>query len=86
MHVTLECIGRVGLFLYSNNTFIIQSFLDRPERVRVCINKSGVSIVPLVQTRQVGKTIPVSKARSGENESVFEVLLMPGRYAALKIV
>jgi hypothetical protein len=83
--ITLECGGRVGLFLYDNDTFILQSFLDRTERVRVCINKPGVSIVPLLQKHQVGKTIPMSKARCGENESVFEVLLMPGRYITLRV-
>jgi len=86
LHVTLECGSRIGLFPYNNNTFILQSFLDRPEQVRICINKPGVSIVPLVQTRQAQvRTIPLSKVRSGENESVFEVLLMPGRYAAFRI-
>jgi hypothetical protein len=83
--ITLECIGRVGLFLYDNNTFIVQSFLDRPERIRICINKSGVSLVPLLEKRQVGKTIFMTKGRCGENESVFEIRLMPGRYAAFKI-
>jgi hypothetical protein len=83
--VTLECPGRIGLFLYDNNTFILQSFLDRPERVRICINKPGVSIDPIVDIRQVGKTRFIKKARSTENESVLEVLLMPGRYMAFKI-
>jgi hypothetical protein len=83
--VTLECPGRVGLFLYDNNTFILQSFLDRPERVRICINKTGVSLVPLLKC-QVGKIRPPEKGRSADNESVFEVYLMPGRYAAFKAV
>ena len=85
LSVTLECTGRVGLFLYDNNTFILQSFLDRPEYVQICINKPGVSIVPLVQTRQVGKTVFMTKSRCRENESVFGVRLMPGRYSAFKI-
>ena len=83
--VILECPGRVGLFLYDNNAFILQSFLDRPERIRICIKRPDVSIVPLVETREVGKLRFIDKVRSGENESVFEVLLQPGRYMALKI-
>jgi hypothetical protein len=78
--VTLECGGQVGLFPYDNNTFILQSFLQRPERVRVRINRSGASIVPLNKTMH-----PPVKGRTGENESVFEVVLMPGRYAVFKI-
>ena len=83
--VTLECSGRIGLFPYDNNTFILQSFMDRPERVRVYIDKPGSSIVPLLETRAAGKTIFVSKGRAHENESVFEVLVMPGRYMAFKV-
>jgi hypothetical protein len=79
--VTLECAGRVGLFLYGNNTFVLQSFLERPERIRVSVAKSGASIVAL------GKTfgLSVRKLPAGENESVFDVYLMPGRYAAFRI-
>jgi hypothetical protein len=77
--VTLECGSRIGLFPYNNNTFILQSFLERPENVRVNIGRPGVSLVPLA-----GKIRP-PKAPSKENESAFDVLLMPGRYAAFKI-
>jgi hypothetical protein len=79
--VTLECGSRIGLFTYNNNTFILQSFLDRPENVRVCIGRSGVSLVPLAGIN----LHPLRKARAGDNESVFDVFLMPGRYAAFKI-
>jgi len=81
--ITLECVGRVSLFLYDNGTFILQSFLDRPERVRVRVNKGGASLVPLANIQP--RNIPIDKVRAGENESVFEVYLMPGRYAMYKI-
>ncbi|MDR0316302.1 MAG: hypothetical protein LBH97_05320 [Treponema sp.] len=79
--VTLECGSRVGLFPYDNNTFILQSFLERPENVRVYIGRPGVSLVPLAG---MGMR-PLLKAPSKENESVFDVHLMPGRYTAFKI-
>jgi hypothetical protein len=81
--VTLECVGRVSQFLYDNNTFILQSFLDRPERVRVRVNKGGASLVPLAKLML--RNIPVERVRAGENESVFEVYLMPGHYAMFKV-
>jgi hypothetical protein len=81
--VTLECCGRVSLFLYDNGTFILQSFLDRPERVRVRVNKSGASLVPLMRMQL--KAIPVEKVSGGGSESVFDVHLMPGHYAMFKI-
>ncbi len=79
--VTLESVGRVSLFLYDNNTFILQSFLDRPERVRVRINKPDVKLELLAKT----KIRPFEIVRSGENESIFDIFMMPGHYMAFKI-
>ncbi|MDR0294452.1 MAG: hypothetical protein LBH95_09930 [Oscillospiraceae bacterium] len=76
--VTLESGARVGLFLYDNDTFIIQSFLERPERVRVRVGRSGVTLEPLTMAK-------AEPARSGEGESVFEVPLMPGWYGVFKV-
>jgi len=81
--VTLECGGRVSLFQYDNGAFILQSFLDRPERVRVRVGKSGASLVPLTGIKV--RSMPVEKVRADENESVFEVYLMPGHYAMFRI-
>jgi hypothetical protein len=69
------------LFPYDNNTFILQSFVDRPEQVRIRINRSGVSLVPLIRTGMR----PFEIARSGENESVFDTRLMPWQYMVFKI-
>jgi hypothetical protein len=76
--VTLECCGRVSLFLYDNDTFILQSFLERPEKIRIRVNKPGVTLVPL------SKTPPLENAASSDKGSVFEVVLMPGHYAVFK--
>jgi len=77
--VTLECCGRVGLFLYDNDTFILQSFLDRPELVRIRINKKDVKLLPLVMPQMR----PVKKAF--KDESIFDIFLQPGRYIIFKI-
>jgi hypothetical protein len=79
--ITLESVGRVSLFPYDNNTFILQSFLDRPERVRVRINKPDVKLELLAKT----KIRPFEIVRSGEAESVFDIFMMPGHYMAFKI-
>jgi len=79
--VTLECCSRVSLFLYDNNTFILQSFLDRPELARVRVNRPNVSLVPL----KMPKMRPFEIVRSGENESVFDIHITPGHYMAFKI-
>jgi hypothetical protein len=79
--ITLECTGRISLFTYDNNTFILQSYIDRPEQVRIRINRPGVTLVPLIRTG----IRPFEMARSGENESVFDTRLMPGQYMVFKI-
>jgi len=79
--VTLECCSRVGLFMYDNNTFILQSFLDRPELVRICINKAGAKLVPVAMPIRAF----FNKYTRKENESIFEVQIMPGRYSVFRI-
>jgi len=79
--VTLESCGRISLFPYNNDTFILQSFLDRLERVRVRINRPNVSLVPLMKPRMR----PFDIVRSGDNESVFDIHIMPGHYMVFRI-
>ena len=76
--VTLECGARAALFLYDNNTFIVQSFLSAPERIRVRVGRPGVSLAPLTGVK-------AEAARCEEGESVFAIPLMPGRYAAFEV-
>jgi hypothetical protein len=78
--VVLECGARVGLFIYDNNTFIIQSFHRRPVRVGICIDDPRVSLEKLAGISGA------EKARSGAGESVFEVVLLPGRQGENKVV
>jgi hypothetical protein len=79
--VTIEGSARVGLFMYDNSTFIIQSFLDKPEDVRICISRENAALKPLSKLPPQN----VRKARSSEGESLYEVTLMPGWYAAFRV-
>jgi hypothetical protein len=78
--VTIECGGRVGLFTYDNDTFILQSFQNRPENVKVQIGKAGATIKPLHKMMR-----PIRPSRSLKGETVYDVFLMPGHYAVFKI-
>jgi len=82
LRVTLECCGRVGLFLYDNDTFIVQSFVDRLEFVRICINTPNAKLTPITQTQWMR---PLKQVRISETESVFEAPIMPGRFSVFKI-
>ncbi|MCL2628497.1 MAG: hypothetical protein FWD44_07385 [Oscillospiraceae bacterium] len=74
--VTLECGAGVGLFTYDNNTFIIQSFLTRPEKVRMRFEKT-VELEMLSGTSRFNKPVKI-------DDNTYEVFLHPGRYAIMK--
>ena len=74
--VTLECGGGIGLFTYDNNTFIIQSFLTRPEKMRIHL-KDDSELEVLAGISRFHKPVKVA-------EKTYELYLHPGRYAILK--
>jgi len=74
--VTLECGGGIGLFTYDNNTFILQSFLTRPEKVRIHLKNAGEMELLAGAGRFVLKKI---------NDNTYEVFLLPGRYLIFKV-
>jgi len=74
--VTLECGGGIGLFTYDNNTFILQSFLTRPEKVRVHLKDAG----DLELLSGIGR-YTLTKI----SDILYEVFILPGRYSIFKI-
>jgi len=74
--VTLECGAGVGLFTYDNSTFILQSFLTRPERVLIRLKNAG-SIEPLTGMSHRYKPTRIT-------DTLYEVYLQPGRYMIFK--
>jgi hypothetical protein len=84
--VSIECGARVGLFLYGNDSFIIQSFKASPEKVRIRIPRPGAELTRLdAPPHRFDRKTEPEQARQKADESVFEVLLMPGRYAAFMV-
>jgi hypothetical protein len=79
--ITLECSAGIGLFTYDNDIFILQSFIDRPERVRIHLKKPGASVDLLQDMSMRGRFSPLKHI----SDSLYEVFLQPGRYIALRI-
>ena len=74
--VTLECSGGIGLFTYDNKMFILQSFLTRPEKVRVHLKEPG----DLELVSGFGR-FTLTKI----NDTLYEVYLQPGKNSIFKI-
>ena len=75
-----ECAEKVGIFLYNNDTFIIQSFQDRANKIKVHISGGDRRLMDL----KTGAEIPAYLRK--ENESIFEIPIMPVFYKVFKIV
>ena len=74
--VTLECGGGIGLFTYDNRMFILQSFLTRPEKVKVHLEEPG----ELELVSGFGR-FTLTKI----NDTLYEVFLQPGKNSIFKI-
>ncbi len=77
--IYMEGGDNVGIFLYDNGTFIVESFLDHSARIRLHVAtgtkkltdvRTGVEVAPLLRS---------------ESESVFEIPLMPVYYRVFKL-
>ncbi|MFP4016793.1 MAG: permease [Halanaerobiales bacterium] len=78
MDVYLEGDSNVGLFLYDNNTFIIESFLPHRSSIKIHIKGSNIELTELKSSKQVkGQKI-------SENEWVFEFNMEPTNYYLFK--
>lgn len=77
--IYIEGGDNIGLFLYDNGTFIVESFLDRNTKIRLHIAsgrkkltdlRTGMEIEPLLRK---------------DTESIFEIPLMPVLYKVFKL-
>ena len=81
--IVIECGAGIGLFTYDNETFILQSFLTRPEKVRVRLKDAEASLELLLSsTPKFAHRMILNKI----GDSLYEVFLIPGRHIALRIV
>lgn len=80
LRIYLECGGKVSIFLFDNDTFILESFLDRQEKVNVHVYGNDRKLVDI---RTGNEWSPILQR---ENESVFEVNLQPVLYGVFRLV
>jgi hypothetical protein len=74
LYVRVEAPGRVGLFVYDNDTFIVESFRETAGMIRLVTDKRFARLRDLVTGREL-----VGQARA--DGMVFEAFVRPGGYS-----
>ncbi|KAA6308247.1 hypothetical protein EZS27_040074, partial [termite gut metagenome] len=86
LDIRIEAPAKVGLFLYDNGTFIVESFLDKPVTIQIIANENINSLNDMIDGSVVEKLVnrrPVSffwQMRNAEKTNTFRVTLMPHSY------
>jgi hypothetical protein len=73
----IEGPANLGLFLYDNNTFIVESFLPYFADARVVLNRPGAELTDLVTGEKI-------KGNTCGEESVFSLKMEPTTYRVLR--
>jgi hypothetical protein len=81
--VRIEGKSKVCLFIYDNNTFIVESFLPEDVNIKVIINRDVNKIKDIVSGEELTGTGNISPAlwgRERENENIFDLKIKPHSY------
>jgi hypothetical protein len=79
LSVYLDGPGEVSLFLYDNDTFVIETFAKTPGRWKLRIPK-GASL-----TRIFGKGKEPTREMETDTQVVYEIRLQPSTFQAFKM-
>ena len=83
VNIRLEARSKVSLFVYDNNTFIVESFLPEETLVKVDIGIKSGKIEDLLTGKEFNLTPEKSEniwRRSSKAESSFEIKIKPHSY------
>lgn len=86
-NVRLEGPSQVSLFYYDNGTFIVESFLPEPVKVRIVAGQPVSSLEDLLSGESLnGTPVPVPPFMIGkaEQSSYFEITIKPHSYRVFK--
>ena len=81
--VRVEAPAQVSLFVYDNNTFIVESFLDRFTRVRIVADKKFTKLTDLKSA--AGGFFPQAPPQERGDKMVFDVFVGPNSYRVYQL-
>lgn len=79
----IEAPSKIGLFMYDNDTFIVESFRDVNTEITINIHRENASLSQLASNKH-NMEIHVEKI-PGNDFTCFKILLKPGAYRVFKI-
>lgn len=90
LKVRIEAPAKVSLFLYDNDTFIVESFLDEPVTVKVHTPKDNASVNDLVSGAKIECTAPAQmpmmfRGPVAEPTNSFTITLEPHTYRVFSL-
>jgi hypothetical protein len=83
MPVHIEAPAQVGLFVYDNNTFIVESFRETNTQVTIVVHKENASLSQFATSKH-NMDAPIDKI-SSDGKTYFKVFIRPGSYKAFRI-
>lgn len=88
MNVLLEGPGNVSIYVYDNNTCIVESFSDTPVDINIVTAKPYTTLTDLVDNVPVTGTVrpapPRRQGANGSEKNVFKLTLKPHSFRAFK--
>lgn len=87
INMRMEGPSMVSLFCYDNGTFIVESFLPEPVKIKIFIGQSSVAIEDLLSGEIIeGTTSPVMPFRNRQTdpERGFEITVKPHSYRVFR--
>ena len=91
LKVRLEAPAKVSLFLYDNDTFIVESFLDEPVTFKVVTPKENTKIQDMVTNKKLSadpkSEVPAGRMRFAmpEQGNKYTITLQPHTYQVFKL-
>jgi hypothetical protein len=79
MYVRLEAPAQVSLFVYDNDTFIVESFRERADTARIVTDRRIARLRDLVTGREL-----IGQPRG--DRMVFDVFVRPGSYSVFGVI
>jgi hypothetical protein len=87
LNFRIEGTSKVSLFVYDNNSFIVESFLPEETKIRIIAGGGITKLGDIVSGEQLtgsGKTSSMVWGRKAEEKTYFEVVLKPHSYRVFK--
>ena len=86
LYVRLESRSQVALFVYDNDTFIVESFLPESVEVRISVNKPNSKLLDVLSGEELAGEAPPSRVfrvpgrGAGTNRRIFNIQIKPHSY------